>query len=479
MPSSEKRDRQASAPGAAPWPQKLRTFGALCLICCTGWLLNRYGFTTYDTVFPWTREISTALGGLAMAALALLMRFRPMAIARATSARTVLAIWLLGVLCILAGLHCKSALLITAGASLESATRCLASMVVGLSCLALSPRDVTIGATGACLISCILEGASPLLPFEAGTLAFLAFPLLMYALVARPTRALIARISAGEAPAQIALTQPSTVVPFGSQLFFCLLLFQMSYGFALTFGEIGRIPLGTELACVPLLVLFVAALASRQPLNLDGIFRLTLLFIIAGFLALGLPVSSDGALVNTLLMVANGFYTVLFWITLVDLGRRNEAGAPSVIAWGLAINAIGVILGANLGRAADHIGAHSAVAISTVSAAIVLFFVFYLLFIARTLSFCETIAQVESRHVIAAPRTSDTEQLCARAARQFQLTPRELDVLTLLAKGRNGPFIQEELCISYNTVKAHVKHIYQKMDVHTQQELIDLVESFE
>ena len=169
----------------------------------------------------------------------------------------------------------------------------------------------------------------------------------------------------------------------------------------------------------------------------------------------------------------------MFWITLVDLGRRNEAGAPSVIAWGLAINAIGVILGANLGRAADHIGAHSAVAISTVSAAIVLFFVFYLLFIARTLSFCETIAQVESRHVIAAPRTSDTEQLCARAARQFQLTPRELDVLTLLAKGRNGPFIQEELCISYNTVKAHVKHIYQKMDVHTQQELIDLVESFE
>ncbi len=48
----------------------------------------------------------------------------------------------------------------------------------------------------------------------------------------------------------------------------------------------------------------------------------------------------------------------------------------------------------------------------------------------------------------------------------------------LLAKGRNVPFIEEELVISRNTIKTHIKHIYQKMDLHSQQELIDMVETY-
>jgi DNA-binding CsgD family transcriptional regulator len=47
----------------------------------------------------------------------------------------------------------------------------------------------------------------------------------------------------------------------------------------------------------------------------------------------------------------------------------------------------------------------------------------------------------------------------------------------LLAKGRNSRVIQKELHISYNTAKAHVRHIYTKLGVHSQQELIDLVET--
>lgn len=35
----------------------------------------------------------------------------------------------------------------------------------------------------------------------------------------------------------------------------------------------------------------------------------------------------------------------------------------------------------------------------------------------------------------------------------------------------------EHYVISRNTVKSHIKHIYSKLDVHWQQELIDMVES--
>ncbi|MFR3273948.1 MAG: response regulator transcription factor [Slackia sp.] len=56
------------------------------------------------------------------------------------------------------------------------------------------------------------------------------------------------------------------------------------------------------------------------------------------------------------------------------------------------------------------------------------------------------------------------------------MTNRETDVLRLLARGRTSPFIQEELMLSRNTVKTHVRHIYTKLNVHSQQELISKVE---
>lgn len=64
----------------------------------------------------------------------------------------------------------------------------------------------------------------------------------------------------------------------------------------------------------------------------------------------------------------------------------------------------------------------------------------------------------------------------ASFAAERGLSPRETEVFELLVKGRSAPFIRDELCISLNTVTSHIKHIYTKLDVHTRQELIDLVE---
>lgn len=61
-------------------------------------------------------------------------------------------------------------------------------------------------------------------------------------------------------------------------------------------------------------------------------------------------------------------------------------------------------------------------------------------------------------------------------AARFGLSPRETEVLALQARGRNVPFIAEELGVSPATVRSHVKRIHQALGVHTQQELIDLVE---
>lgn len=62
---------------------------------------------------------------------------------------------------------------------------------------------------------------------------------------------------------------------------------------------------------------------------------------------------------------------------------------------------------------------------------------------------------------------------------RYVLSRREGDVLQLLAKGRDVPFIAEELTISRNTVRSHIKSIFSKTGVHSRQELINLVEQAE
>jgi DNA-binding NarL/FixJ family response regulator len=54
----------------------------------------------------------------------------------------------------------------------------------------------------------------------------------------------------------------------------------------------------------------------------------------------------------------------------------------------------------------------------------------------------------------------------------YQLTPREKDILTLLSKGNSYKLIAAELMISIETVRTHLKNIYDKLHVHSQIEAV-------
>ncbi|MCP3876082.1 MAG: response regulator transcription factor [Desulfobacteraceae bacterium] len=54
----------------------------------------------------------------------------------------------------------------------------------------------------------------------------------------------------------------------------------------------------------------------------------------------------------------------------------------------------------------------------------------------------------------------------ANASLPFSLTKRELEVLTLMAKGQTNREISERLYISPHTVKSHVIHIFNKLGVN-------------
>lgn len=70
------------------------------------------------------------------------------------------------------------------------------------------------------------------------------------------------------------------------------------------------------------------------------------------------------------------------------------------------------------------------------------------------------------------------KQRCQHTADFYLLSQRESQILFLLAKGRNAMYIQEALSIAEGTVRTHMRNIYAKLNVHTQQELMDVVDGF-
>ena len=70
----------------------------------------------------------------------------------------------------------------------------------------------------------------------------------------------------------------------------------------------------------------------------------------------------------------------------------------------------------------------------------------------------------------------DPAAAASRLANQAGLSPREAEVFALLAHGRTRSYIGNELSIGEETVKSHVKGIYRKMGLHSQQDAIDLLD---
>lgn len=74
--------------------------------------------------------------------------------------------------------------------------------------------------------------------------------------------------------------------------------------------------------------------------------------------------------------------------------------------------------------------------------------------------------------------TNDNVPLaCAELSKRGGLSPREQEVLSILARGRNAPYVAKTLCIAPDTAKTHIKSIYRKLDVHAQQDLLDKIDT--
>lgn len=79
-----------------------------------------------------------------------------------------------------------------------------------------------------------------------------------------------------------------------------------------------------------------------------------------------------------------------------------------------------------------------------------------------------------SEHVVRAG--GEPTGLSAWLRDTYDLSDRESEIALLIAQGRSKTYIAEHLFLSENTVRTHAKNAYAKLDVHSKQELMDLME---
>ena len=166
------------------------------------------------------------------------------------------------------------------------------------------------------------------------------------------------------------------------------------------------------------------------------------------------------------------FYIVL-WALWPVLASRGSVPTGWVVGWGLLCIQLGQFVG-SVAAAIALTFVQSDLGLAMVSAGVIFAILIIALFAMGSGSANTGWGFVKPMEE--ADAASDFEKAGTRLARRCRLSPREIEVFFLLAKGRNRAYIREELVIGDETVKSHIKSIYRKADVHSQQELIDLLE---
>ncbi len=265
-------------------------------------------------------------------------------------------------------------------------------------------------------------------------------------------------------------------------------------------SAIGLVVMGVILALIP-------GFTRKRPAEMPGI-RITLLIMAAGFLVTTLT-STSFFFAYAVFGAAFQCYRSLVWMYSADIAERTGAPAFSVFGATQCCSAFAVVLGVPIASSLGQI-VSSGLAQWTAIASIAVFLIFTTAVLVINPKDLETAwglvpssassgsgggrreadgpaAETHPASTEAAAIPASTmreyapdappENTLAFLTEEFGLTTREYEVALLLARGRSLPFIQEELHIAQGTAQTHLVHIYRKLDVHSRQEFLDVIEA--
>lgn len=175
-------------------------------------------------------------------------------------------------------------------------------------------------------------------------------------------------------------------------------------------------------------------------------------------------------IIDTLMLGAFGVCDLFWWSILMSFFDYSENPAK-VLGIGLSMNVLGVLIGGFIGnRFLFSTGNH----IKTSIIALVIIFVVLIMFPILN----NQLTKLFKDHMFLVSLGEKIEKINEQSVNDFkymdQLTDKEKEVVQLLLRGYTYKGIAEQLFISENTMKFHIKNIYQKLNIRSKMELIKL-----
>ncbi|MDR1712669.1 MAG: LuxR C-terminal-related transcriptional regulator, partial [Coriobacteriales bacterium] len=221
-----------------------------------------------------------------------------------------------------------------------------------------------------------------------------------------------------------------------------------------------------------------SAIFARK-INYGYMYRPVLL-IMAFFYMLLPVIDNNTTLANVVALAGYNTFNLLIWILLAEAARNFRLSSTAVFGMGWGMVTLGFIIGAIVGSLIEAMGPFTPQALSLLALLATTMVLFSYMFVFNENDLIElSQAGEEGREEDLSatnqrPRPFQTR--CREIAAEYELSPKETEIMVLFAKGRSTPRIQEDLFLSRGTVTTHLRHIYQKMNIHDKQELLDIIE---
>ena len=254
----------------------------------------------------------------------------------------------------------------------------------------------------------------------------------------------------------------------------------------------GPVELGGALRLVHQLGVVVLALAvlwwtlgRRHPLNFSFLWRVEIGVAACAMLVLLFFPNEVGALAFgvALTNIANSFMSSVIWLTVLDIARHSSWHPYTVCGCTWCVRGLSrdagrlVIMALAASSHAVSLGIGVLVVALSVSMA--------LLLSDNRFASSQIAARSADRAPLPDPEPSTgvpagdvVAQAFERRASELKdlygLTPREVQVAVLIARGHSKTYIGEQLGLKENTVRTHTKNLYAKLGVQSREQLMEL-----
>lgn len=280
-------------------------------------------------------------------------------------------------------------------------------------------------------------------------------------------------LTTGQTPAAASRAQIETRFPYklAVGMLACGLTFGFIMSLFLCMPGVADSAMNTVLAAdaAVALIIVVMARVTKQGIDFQNAYWVVLPFMCLGFLLL--PLFNDAQRLVAFFFARLGYslFDALVWIRLSSVASAGGTDTTRVFC-GLRVGLEGGVLIGNLvGIALFNLAIRH---LSIVSAALVFALIVVLTIVLNRKDIDSSWGLLA--HDTATP--ADWQHACLELAGRFRLTPREAEIMALIARGYSVARITQELCISTSTVQTHAKSIYKKLGIHAREELVRMVE---